>query len=135
MNGAGSCGPGPAGAGGPGGGPGGNANGAGGTGAVRPPGGAAGSGTGVPGTFGAGPPGPAPEGMPGEGGKPFGSGGDICTSIGAGKTWPPYGPMVAPAQGIGFHGRGRPSSPVVILPPGFAGVYEHGDPGPTAGPG
>jgi hypothetical protein len=43
--------------------------------------------------------------------------------------------MVAPAQGIGFHGRGRPSSPTVTLPPGLAGVYEHGDPGGTAGPG
>src|SRR5689334_16082741 len=141
MKGAGSWLPGPGGAGGPGGKPGANVDG-GGVGpagarfSVRAPGGAcAGNGTGVPGTSGGGSPGRPAIGMPGVGGRPAGLGGDVITSTGAGKPGPPNGPDAAPAHGNGFHGRGRPWSPTVTLPPGLAGVYEHGDPGGTAGPG
>jgi hypothetical protein len=47
--------------------------------------------------------------MPGVGGMPSGLGGDVATSIGAGKPGPPNGPIVAPAQGNGLSGRGSPS--------------------------
>ena len=131
MNGAGSCCPGPGGAAGPGGSPGANVD-AGGAGpagcrfSVRAPGGAfGGSGTGVPGTSGGGSPGRPAIGIPGVGGRPFGFGGDACTSIGAGKL-PPNAPTSTPAHGNGFHGRGSASG---------GGVYEHAVPGGTAGPG
>ena len=65
-------------------------------------------------------------GTPGAGGGASGFGGDVSTSSGAGKAGPPNGPTAAPAQGSGFPGRG-------VAP--AAGVYEHGDPGGTAGPG
>src|SRR5260370_20329939 len=132
MNGAGSCGPGPAGAAGPGGRPGANVDGggvgpAGPSGSVRAPGGgSAGGGTGVPGALGDVSPGRPAIGMPGIGGRPFGFGGDAWTSSGAGKAGPPNGPMAPPAQGRGLSGRGNAPA---------AGVYEHGDPGGTAGPG
>ena len=93
---------------------------------VRAPGGAlGGSGTGVPGTSGGGAPGRPAIGIPGVGGRPFGFGGDVCTSTGAGKP-PPNGPTPTPAHGSGFQGRGGASG---------AGVYEHAVPGGTAGPG
>ena len=111
MNGAGNWLPGPGGAGGPGGNPGANVD--------R-------GGTGVPGTSGGGSPGRPAILMPGVGGRPAGFGGDVNTSTGAGKPGPPNGPDTAPAQGSGLSGRGSPSA---------AGVYEHGDPGGTAGPG
>src|ERR1700739_4902495 len=89
MNGAGSCGPGPGGAAGPGGSPGAKVDGgevgpAGPSGSVRAPGGAfGGSGTGVPGRSGGGAPGRPAIGIPGVGGKPSGCGGDVMTSGGA----------------------------------------------------
>src|ERR1700761_4517136 len=81
MNGAGSRGPGPGGAVGPGGSPGAEVDGGGGGPAgrkpsLRAPGGAlGGSGTGVPGTSGAGSPGRPASGTPGVGGRPFRFGG------------------------------------------------------------
>ena len=91
MNGAGSFGPGPGGAAGPGGRPGANVDG-GGVGpagckfSVRAPGGACpGSGTAVPGASGGVSPGRPAIGIPGVGGSPSVLGGDACTSGGAGK--------------------------------------------------
>src|SRR5246127_373595 len=129
MNGAGSWLPGPGRAGGPRGNvDGGGVGPAGASCSVRAPGGAwVGIGTGVPGTFGGGSPGRPAIGSPGVGGRPSGFGGDVATSTGAGKPGPPNGPMAAPAQGSGFHGRGRPSSPTVTLPPGLAGGEEDGE--------
>src|SRR5271166_5759238 len=96
MNGAGRCGPGPGGAGGPGGSPGANVDG-GGSGpagckpSVRAPGGAlGGNGTGVPATAGAGAPGRPAIGMPGAAGGPLGVGGYESTSSKAGDV--PLGP-------------------------------------------
>jgi hypothetical protein len=142
MNGAGNSGPGPGGAVGPGGSPGAKVDGggvgpAGPSGSVRAPGGAfGGSGTGVPGTSGGGAPGRPAIGMPGVGGRPFGSGCDAMTSGGAnagtdgvdGADNGPKGPWLwsRPAHGSGLPGRGSVSG---------VGVYEHGDPGATAGPG
>lgn len=75
---------------------------------VRAPGGAfGGSGIGMPGTAGAGSPGRPALRMPGVGGGPSGLGGDGWTSSGAGKSGPPNGPTVAPAQGSGVSGRGN----------------------------
>src|SRR4051794_20116384 len=131
MNGPGSCGPGPSGAGGPGGSPGANVEGggtgpAGPSGSVREPGGVfGGKGTGVPGTSGAGSPGRPAIGTPGAGCTPFGLGGEPWMSSGAGNI-PPNGPTFRPRQGSGFSGRGFPSG---------GGTYEHGVPGGTAGPG
>src|SRR5258708_4701118 len=125
MNGPGSWFPGPGGAGGPGGRPGANVDGggvgpAGTSPSVRPPGGAfGGSGTGVPTTSGGGSPGRPAIGMPAVGGSPFGFGGDVMTSVGAGKKGPPNGPMVAPPHRSGVHSRRRPSSPRRALPPGL----------------
>jgi hypothetical protein len=134
TKGAGSCGPGPGGAGGPGGKAGAKVDGGGG-GPVgsrlsrRAPGGAFGSGTGMPGIFGIGAPGTPASGTPGVGDRPFGLAGDESTSGSAG-----YGPLgpngpcawSTPAHGIGLPGRGDISR---------GGAYEHGDPGVTAGPG
>lgn len=134
MNGAGRLTPGPGGAGGTAIGGGGGAAaglagagpGSGPSGSVRAPGAAfGGSGTGVPGTSGCTWPGRPAIGIPGVGGRPFGLGGDVATSIGAGKL-PPNGARSNPAQGNGFPGRGNKSGD---------GVYEHGVPGGTAGPG
>jgi hypothetical protein len=118
MNGAGSCGPGPGGAVGPGGNPGAKVDGggvgpAGSKPSLRAPGGAlGGSGTGVPGTSGAGIPGRPASGTPGVGGRPFGFGGDESTSGNAG--YGPFGPKgpcpwSTRAHGIGLPGRGRSS--------------------------
>jgi hypothetical protein len=77
---------------------------------VRAPGGACvGNGTGVPGASGGGSPGRPAIGIPGVGGSPLGFGGDVATSIGAGKL-PPNGPTATPAHGSGFHGRGSASA-------------------------
>jgi hypothetical protein len=134
MNGAGNCSPGPGGAGGPGGNAGANVDGggtgpAGPSGSLRAPGGPGAIGTGVPGTSGGGAPGRPAIGMPGVGGRPLGLGGDDATSGNTG--YGPLGPKgpcpwSIPAQGIGLPGRGSSSG---------GGVYEHGDPGATAGPG
>jgi len=84
-------------------------------------------GTGVPGKSGCTCPGSPAIGIPGVGGRPAGFGGEEATSGKAG--YGPFGPngprfWSIPAHGIGLPGRGNNSG---------VGVYEHGDPGATAG--
>src|SRR3954466_1364935 len=67
----------------------------------------------------------AAAGTPGVKPGPFGFGSEVATSGGP-YSGPPNGPCVRPAHGSGSPGRGRPSA---------VGVYEHGDPLSTPGPG
>src|SRR5690349_96946 len=64
-------------------------------------------------------------GTPGECAMPSGFGAEVARSGGP-YSGPPNGPWVAAAHGIGLPGDGIPAA---------VGVYEHGDPGGTAGPG
>src|SRR6185312_5572752 len=67
----------------------------------------------------------AAAGTPGVNPGPFGFGFEVTTSGGP-NSGPPNGPVVRSAHGSGLPGRGRPSG---------GGVYEHGEPLSTAGPG
>src|SRR6476646_5265636 len=103
------------------------------TGTVRAPGGAGGSAAGTPPMSGGSWPGTAAAGTPGVKPGPFGLGGDVITS---GRVQPspdgleygfgPHGPVGRCEHGSGSPGRGRVPA---------AGVYEHGWPATTAGPG